>query len=238
MKKKPPKIPLVFLLPVIIACFILISLATPGEKIQAKNLEPQFYLPLAEIPIETKSQFTTEVSQKQQKIPFEVIYQKSPSLEWGTIDKSQDGITGVKLEITETIFWKGTEFGTRIYTKTKTPPTPQINLIGTKSTPGEIKTSDGKLTYKGKMRAFATSYDKNCRGCNETTATGARLTYGIAAVDPNFIPLGSKIYVPGYGMATAADVGGAIRGAKIDLAFDDVRAGFWSSRWTDVYLLE
>ena len=238
MKRKPTKIPLAALLPAIIICFILVSLITPGEQIQAKNLGPQSYLPLGEIPIETKSQFTTKVSPRQQKIPFGVIYQKNPNLEWGTISKSQAGATGVKFEITEKIFWKGTEFGTRTSNQTKALPIPEIISIGTKLTQGELETPNGKLSYQGKMKAYATSYDKNCRGCDETTATGARLTYGIAAVDPNFIPLGSKIYVPGYGVATAADVGGAIRGAKVDLAFDDVRAGFWSSRWTDVYLLE
>ena len=43
---------------------------------------------------------------------------------------------------------------------------------------------------------------------------------GIAAVDPNVIPLGTRLFIPGYGEAIADDVGGSIKGNRIDLAFD------------------
>jgi 3D (Asp-Asp-Asp) domain-containing protein len=42
----------------------------------------------------------------------------------------------------------------------------------------------------------------------------------VVAVDPKFIPLGTRLYVDGYGHAVAGDTGGAIKGAKIDLGFD------------------
>lgn len=209
-----------------------------NKTVQAGNLEPQVFASSGPNPIETKSQFTFEIFQKKEKISFKIISQKDSNLEWGVIRKNQGGVAGENLKITEILFWKGGEIGKRTYTKIVKNPVPQINLIGTKLTPGEIETPAGKLAYKGKTRIFATSYDKNCRGCNETTATGAKLTYGIAAVDPQIIPLGSKIYVEGYGEAIAADTGGAIKGAKIDLAFDNVKNGFWRSRWTEVYLLE
>lgn len=222
----------------IIAVFALIWNFFENQSVQAENLEQQIFYPFGENTVETKSQFEKELSQVRQKVPFSIIYQKDGNLEWGQVVKSQEGAVGENLIVTETLFWKGTEIGKRTYTKEITPPQVQINLIGTKLTPGVINTSNGELAYKGKMRVFATSYDKNCRGCNETTATGAKLTFGVAAVDPNFIPLGSKIYVEGYGEAIAADTGGGIKGAKIDLAFDDVRRGFWKSKWTNVYLLE
>jgi 3D (Asp-Asp-Asp) domain-containing protein len=51
------------------------------------------------------------------------------------------------------------------------------------------------------------------------TASGLSVGHGIAAVDPSVIPLGTRLYVPGYGEAVAADTGNAVRGATIDLWF-------------------
>jgi 3D (Asp-Asp-Asp) domain-containing protein len=52
-----------------------------------------------------------------------------------------------------------------------------------------------------------------------TTATGLPVGWGVAAVDPRVIPLGTHIWVPGYGQAVAADTGGAIVGTRVDLWF-------------------
>jgi 3D (Asp-Asp-Asp) domain-containing protein/LysM repeat protein len=67
----------------------------------------------------------------------------------------------------------------------------------------------------------ATAYTASCEGCSGTTATGVDLKANpdakVIAVDPKVIPLGSKVYVEGYGVATAADTGGAIKGNRIDV---------------------
>jgi len=67
----------------------------------------------------------------------------------------------------------------------------------------------------------ATAYTASCEGCSGTTATGVDLKANpdakVIAVDPSVIPLGSKVYVEGYGVATAADTGGAIKGNRIDV---------------------
>jgi 3D (Asp-Asp-Asp) domain-containing protein len=52
-----------------------------------------------------------------------------------------------------------------------------------------------------------------------TTATGMPVGWGVVAVDPSVIPLGTKMTIPGYGEGVAADVGGAVQGATIDLWF-------------------
>lgn len=52
-----------------------------------------------------------------------------------------------------------------------------------------------------------------------TTATGIPVGWGVVAVDPSVIPLGTRMYIPGYGEGVAADTGGAVRGREIDLWF-------------------
>lgn len=75
----------------------------------------------------------------------------------------------------------------------------------------------------------ATSY---CLG--GTTATGMPVGRGIIAVDPRVIPLGSQVYVSGYGNAIAADTGGAIRGNKIDVWLPCGEAIAWGVRTVSV----
>lgn len=76
---------------------------------------------------------------------------------------------------------------------------------------------EGKTFY-----VTATAYTALCdTGCTGITATGINLLKNpglkVIAVDPSVIPLGSKVYVEGYGYAIAGDTGGAIKGNKIDL---------------------
>ncbi|WP_052131620.1 ubiquitin-like domain-containing protein [Planococcus sp. CAU13] len=71
----------------------------------------------------------------------------------------------------------------------------------------------------------ATAYTAFCNGCSGITATGINLKANphlkVIAVDPSVIPLGSKVWVEGYGHAIAGDTGGAIKGNKIDLFMPD-----------------
>jgi 3D (Asp-Asp-Asp) domain-containing protein len=62
------------------------------------------------------------------------------------------------------------------------------------------------------------------------TATGMPVGPGVVAVDPSVIPLGSKMYVPGYGNGVAADVGGGIQGATIDLWMPQAQCLVWGRR--------
>ncbi|WP_180316724.1 3D domain-containing protein, partial [Shouchella shacheensis] len=76
---------------------------------------------------------------------------------------------------------------------------------------------EGQATYQME----ATAYTANCEGCTGVTATGIDLNANpnqkVVAVDPDVIPLGSRVHVEGYGEAIAGDTGGAINGQKIDL---------------------
>ena len=74
--------------------------------------------------------------------------------------------------------------------------------------------------YVAVMTMEATAYLPSDGGGYGITATGIPATYGVAAVDPAIIPLGSRLYIPGYGEAVAADTGGAIYGYRIDLCME------------------
>jgi uncharacterized protein YabE (DUF348 family)/3D (Asp-Asp-Asp) domain-containing protein len=92
-------------------------------------------------------------------------------------------------------------------------------------------------------RMYATWYNAASSGKPAThpaygiTASGMALTKGIVAVDPAVIPLGTRLYVPGYGFAIAADTGGGIKGNMIDLGYPDGVEVDWRTGWVDVFIL-
>lgn len=100
---------------------------------------------------------------------------------------------------------------------TKVATTPSKKKVTTSSTnTGSTPTNTGKtLTMR------ATAYTAYCEGCSGVTANGTDIRSNpnlkVIAVDPRVIPLGTKVWVEGYGEAIAADTGGAIKGNKIDV---------------------
>ena len=89
------------------------------------------------------------------------------------------------------------------------------------------------------MSMVATAYTAGCAGCSGITATGRPAGHGIVAVDPRVIPLGTRLYIPGYGIAIAGDTGGAIVGNRIDLGFDSYESAIeFGRRDITVYQLK
>jgi 3D (Asp-Asp-Asp) domain-containing protein len=69
------------------------------------------------------------------------------------------------------------------------------------------------------------------------TATGMPVGWGVVAVDPSVIPLGARLTIPGYGEAVAADTGGGVRGATIDIWFPTLaQAQAWGRRTVTITL--
>jgi 3D (Asp-Asp-Asp) domain-containing protein len=90
------------------------------------------------------------------------------------------------------------------------------------SRPAQLKTA---TPYRKLLRVFAmeaTAYTGMTAKANPTgyTANGMHAQWGVVAVDPDLIPLGTHVFIPGYGLAIAADTGGAIVGRRIDLCMD------------------
>lgn len=99
--------------------------------------------------------------------------------------------------------------------------------------------SDEIPEYSRIVRVEATAYSRHEDGMSNYTARGNFCTRGVIAVDPNVIPLGTRVFIPGYGYAVADDVGGAIVGNIIDIAFDSVEECYrWGRQWIDLYIID
>jgi 3D (Asp-Asp-Asp) domain-containing protein len=150
------------------------------------------------------------------------------------IKKGKEGILKKKL----LIFYKDGEKTLEkvLYKKVVKKPTPQIIALGLK----QMLSSRGYYTRKV-LTMVATAYEPyGCLGCSGKgiTATGIKAGYGVVAVDPRVIPLGTKLYIPGYGFALAADTGGAIKGKRIDLGFNTKKEVYkFGKRKIKVYIL-
>lgn len=92
--------------------------------------------------------------------------------------------------------------------------------------------------YAKKWRMHSSAYSNQDSDTGSHTARGSRLVRGHVAVDPGVIPLGSMLYVEGYGYALADDIGGAIQGQTIDVAMDSYGEAIqWGRREVTVYLV-
>jgi len=93
----------------------------------------------------------------------------------------------------------------------------RVVTVGTQT----LTASRGQFAGKEYLDLVATAYSPFCcKGVDDVTALGIRAGYGVVAVDPAVIPLGSRLYIEGYGYAIAADTGSAIKGMRIDLGYD------------------
>ncbi len=89
------------------------------------------------------------------------------------------------------------------------------------------------------LSMVATAYTASCSGCSGMTASGRPAGHGVVAVDPRVIPLGTRMYIPGYGHAVAGDTGGSIRGRRIDLGFNSNASALrFGRRPVTVYLIK
>lgn len=115
---------------------------------------------------------------------------------------------------------------------TKVKPAPVEVKAATTATATKIKTANevrksagsAPKNYSSVITMSATAYCPCSKCCGSgacgITASGMRAGYGVCAVDKRVIPLGTKLYVEGYGYCIAADTGGAIKGNRIDLCYD------------------
>lgn len=168
-------------------------------------------------------------------IPHPVSRCSDPTLPVGTEAVLTPGSDGEMRCTAEITYLGGQEAGRQVLSETVTrQPVAEIIAVGTGSAPavsekpviadGRITLPTGEvLTYTRTDTVRATAYTHTDRGCDTVTATGTRVHRGTAAVDPRFIPYGTRMFIVSsdgsyvYGIAAAEDCGGDIKGDRMDL---------------------
>lgn len=103
----------------------------------------------------------------------------------------------------------------------------------------EYEFSSGIPNYSRVIRVEATAYSYTQPGMSNYTALGTLCRRGVIATDPGIIPLGTRVFIPGYGYAVAEDTGGAIVGHKIDVAFDTIAECYeFGRQYIDIYIID
>ncbi|MGF7185228.1 3D (Asp-Asp-Asp) domain-containing protein [Desulfitispora alkaliphila] len=170
-------------------------------------------------------------------IPYETEFREDDAILEGTQRVLRNGEEGEKEYIYELVYYNGEKLSKEIAEiKIVKDPVGKVIARGTKPRPKTVASRGGQeLRYREEITMKASAYTHT----GNRTYTGAIPKVGIVAVDPNVIPLGTRLYIEGYGRAVASDIGSAIKGNRIDL-FMDTRdeALKWGMRNVKVYILE
>ncbi|MFZ5822725.1 MAG: G5 domain-containing protein [Bacillota bacterium] len=175
----------------------------------------------------------------QEEMPFETVTRQDPNLRLGTTEVVQAGEAGLKEVRRRVLLEDGREVRSEVVEeKVVREPVHEVVAYGTQ---GVVSRGGQEFRYTQELTMTATGYtagkESNPDG-NGLTYTGDRAVRGVVAVDPRVIPLYTRLYIEGYGPAIALDIGGAIKGNKIDLCFDTVAEALeWGIRPVKVYIL-
>lgn len=186
------------------------------------------------------------------KVAYKVFSKADANLEKGKVKVLRTGIDGVKEEKYKVIYEDGKEVS-RILVGEVIRKAPIDKLVAVGSLSWIIPSSGSRKIYFTKQyRVKATSYtaDYACTGKRpgdrgfRVTATGRMVkrdkdNYSTVAVDKSVIPLGTKLYIEGYGFAIAADTGGGVKGRHVDLYFEPGTKEYrnWFTHTVKIYLL-
>jgi len=163
--------------------------------------------------------------------PVEQVYDNN--LYKGEQRVLEKGSAGIERYTYEVVFEDDKEVErTLLDKKIVKEPIKQVLAIGTL----QIASRGGSpISFKQVIDMKASGYTHTGR----RTYTDIWPAVGIVAVDPSVIPLGSRLYIDGYGYATAMDIGGGIKGNRIDLFFDTRKEALsWGLRSVKVFVLE
>jgi len=176
----------------------------------------------------------------EEEINFAVVTKKDDNLQKGKEKVVQEGKKGKIQKKYEVVMENGvvvskTLIGEEVIEEAKD----KIIAQGTKV----VQTVFRGERVNDEFYVTATAYTPYCNGCNGYTATGVNIkdnpNLKIIAVDPKVIPLGTKVYVDGYGYAVAADTGGSIKGYKIDVLFPTKAEAYkWGVRKVKIKILK
>lgn len=176
-------------------------------------------------------------------VAYSTVVKNDSSIGQGQSKVIQQGKSGEKETVIRVVFENGKEVSRKIIAETmKSAPVQKVVAVGTTSSMSFSR--GGSINSAKTLRMKSTAYsaaDGNGSGRTATGTTARRSTggYSSIAVDPRVIPLGTKVYVEGYGYAIAEDTGGAIKGNIIDVFFNSSsECRNWGVRYVNVYVVE
>lgn len=187
-----------------------------------------------------------KIVKQEMKMDFTNEVTKSDKIDKGLVRVVKKGVPGLKELAIKVIYENGKEVKREIAgEKILKEPVNGIIEEGTRTT---FVSSRGQVTrFVKAMTMVATAYDATYESTGKhpdhpyygITYSGLKVRPGIVAVDPKVIPLGTYLYVEGYGEALAADIGGAIKGNRIDLYFESPKdVAKYGKRTVKVYILD
>ncbi|MCR6545228.1 3D domain-containing protein [Dehalobacterium formicoaceticum] len=179
-----------------------------------------------------------ELITKKQALAYQVEKKNDASLERGKRRVVQKGQNGVREDTIKVTYQDGQKIAHKVVeTKTIKKPVNEVIAQGTMqlaSRGGSTERGGDRFDYSKSLRVSASAYTHT----GNRTKTGTSPKVGTIAVDPSVIPLGSKLYVEGYGYGRAEDVGGAIKGNRVDLFMPTEQQCLnWGRKSVQVYVL-
>ena len=167
-----------------------------------------------------------------------VVYWDDNSLPIGTNRVLEPGSDGALRRVYRLTYIDGEIASRELVSEEHSPPSNKVIIRGIMPIPHYLLLPDGSvITYEQTLRVQASWYNAISADGDGITATGAPLEKGIVAVDPSVIPLGTRLYIPGYGYGLAADTGGSILGYMLDLGYPGSTIGGCCTGWMTIYVL-
>lgn len=203
---------------------------TLGEK---DLVEPELITKVGKGDIIKVSRIKEEFVTKKHIVSFRTEQKEDRTLERGTQKVIREGIEGQREEVVKIVYKDNKRIRREIVSsRIIEEPVNKIVALGVL----QLASRGGrKFEFERIMDVRATAYTST----GNRTCTGRVPQVGTIAVDPNVIPLGSRLYVDGYGFGRAEDTGGLIKGNTIDVFLSSEReARRWGVRSTKVYILK
>lgn len=178
-----------------------------------------------------------ETVEREETLTAPLLREPDYTMEKGNEELVEQGQDGTKKVTVKVFYEDGKQVAEQVLgEKVVVEPKPQVIKVGARDT---VDTSRGAMRFRRTMLMEASAYHPHDGSAEGITATGIPAGHGIVAVDPAVIALGTRLFIPGYGLALAADTGGAIVGNRIDLCMEDYDdAWYFGRRTVKVYILD
>jgi uncharacterized protein YabE (DUF348 family) len=218
--------------------------ASVGEALAEAGLAAQgldYAIPAVSAPLPADGQIRLvrvreEVLIEQTSLPYGSTWQTVDDLALDERSLLRPGVYGIQASRVRVRFVEDVEISRIVESQWQAQaPVDELVGYGMKITVQSLDTPDGPLEYYRALQFWATSYAPKYVGGSTRTASGKTLQKGLVGVDTAYIPFGTRLYIPGYGFAEAADTG-RISGRWIDLGYSDDDFEGWH-QWVTVYFL-